>query len=249
MVMWLVTAVNKEQRAAIFEYFKNPSMEDGKSREGRRRARWVRAAPAPASSTWAAAWMRPSLPPKHEHGCRRRQQGQRDGRQLEAVRGSRAHAAEAEKKQARVADGGTAAGHRARARRCKPFKDQLLLDITPEGLRIQIVDAQNRPMFDLGGSHLKGYTARDPARAGRLPEHACPTDSASPGTPTRRPTGAARLHQLGPVGRSRQRRAPRAGGRRPRTPTRSRAWSACPRRCCSTRRIRATRSIAASASS
>ena len=27
----------------------------------------------------------------------------------------------------------------------KPFKDQLLLDITPEGLRIQIVDAQNRP--------------------------------------------------------------------------------------------------------
>ena len=27
----------------------------------------------------------------------------------------------------------------------EPFKDQLLLDITPEGLRIQIVDAQNRP--------------------------------------------------------------------------------------------------------
>ncbi|MEP7242628.1 MAG: OmpA family protein, partial [Gammaproteobacteria bacterium] len=40
----------------------------------------------------------------------------------------------------------------------EPFKDQLLLDITPEGLRIQIVDAQNRPMFDLGGARLKGYT-------------------------------------------------------------------------------------------
>jgi len=40
----------------------------------------------------------------------------------------------------------------------QPFKDQLLLDITSEGLRIQIVDAQNRPMFDLGSSHLKGYT-------------------------------------------------------------------------------------------
>jgi chemotaxis protein MotB len=39
-----------------------------------------------------------------------------------------------------------------------PFKDQLLLDITPEGLRIQIVDAQNRPMFDLGSSKLKNYT-------------------------------------------------------------------------------------------
>src|ERR1700750_421642 len=31
MVMWLVTAVSKEQRAAIYEYFKNPSMEEGKS--------------------------------------------------------------------------------------------------------------------------------------------------------------------------------------------------------------------------
>ena len=34
----------------------------------------------------------------------------------------------------------------------EPFKDQLLLDITPEGLRIQIVDKQNRPMFDLGSA-------------------------------------------------------------------------------------------------
>jgi chemotaxis protein MotB len=40
----------------------------------------------------------------------------------------------------------------------QPFKDQLLLDITPEGLRIQIVDKQNRPMFDLGGTRLKDYT-------------------------------------------------------------------------------------------
>jgi chemotaxis protein MotB len=40
----------------------------------------------------------------------------------------------------------------------KPFKDQLLLDITPEGLRIQIVDQQNRPMFDVGSAKLKDYT-------------------------------------------------------------------------------------------
>ncbi|MEO8017725.1 MAG: flagellar motor protein MotB, partial [Pseudomonadota bacterium] len=31
MVMWLITAVSKDQRAAIFDYFKNPSMEPGKS--------------------------------------------------------------------------------------------------------------------------------------------------------------------------------------------------------------------------
>jgi chemotaxis protein MotB len=39
-----------------------------------------------------------------------------------------------------------------------PFKDQLLLDITSEGLRIQIVDKQNRPMFDLGSAQLRPYT-------------------------------------------------------------------------------------------
>jgi chemotaxis protein MotB len=38
------------------------------------------------------------------------------------------------------------------------FKKQLLLDITSEGLRIQIVDEQNRPMFDLASDQLKPYT-------------------------------------------------------------------------------------------
>jgi len=40
----------------------------------------------------------------------------------------------------------------------KQFKSQLLLDITSEGLRIQIVDEQNRPMFDLSSAELKPYT-------------------------------------------------------------------------------------------
>jgi len=39
-----------------------------------------------------------------------------------------------------------------------PFKNQIKLDLTPEGLRIQILDEQNRPMFDLGSAHLKDYT-------------------------------------------------------------------------------------------
>jgi chemotaxis protein MotB len=38
------------------------------------------------------------------------------------------------------------------------FKKQMLLDITSEGLRIQIIDEQNRPMFDSGGAELKPYT-------------------------------------------------------------------------------------------
>ena len=40
----------------------------------------------------------------------------------------------------------------------KKYKNQLLLDITSEGLRIQIVDEQNRPMFALAKAQLQPYT-------------------------------------------------------------------------------------------
>ncbi|MER0170735.1 MAG: motility protein MotB [Nitrosomonas sp.] len=40
----------------------------------------------------------------------------------------------------------------------KKFANQLLLDITSDGLRIQIVDEQNRPMFALGKADLQPYT-------------------------------------------------------------------------------------------
>jgi chemotaxis protein MotB len=40
----------------------------------------------------------------------------------------------------------------------KQFSKQLLLDITSEGLRIQIVDEKNRPMFALAKAELQPYT-------------------------------------------------------------------------------------------
>ena len=42
----------------------------------------------------------------------------------------------------------------------RQYRDQLLIDITSEGLRVQIIDQLNRPMFDLGSARLKPY-ARD----------------------------------------------------------------------------------------
>lgn len=42
----------------------------------------------------------------------------------------------------------------------RQYRDQLLIDITTEGLRVQIIDQLNRPMFDLGSAKLKPY-ARD----------------------------------------------------------------------------------------
>ncbi|MFA6922375.1 MAG: flagellar motor protein MotB [Gallionella sp.] len=37
------------------------------------------------------------------------------------------------------------------------YKDQLLIDMTTEGLRIMIVDVQNRPMFEVGSAALQPY--------------------------------------------------------------------------------------------
>lgn len=48
--------------------------------------------------------------------------------------------------------------------RLSKFKTQIRLDLTAEGLRIQIVDDQNRPMFDSGSAEVNVYM-RDILRA------------------------------------------------------------------------------------
>jgi chemotaxis protein MotB len=149
MVMWLVASVSKEQRAALFEYFKNPSMEEGTS---------VKAAPGQAGPGGASTSVidlgggldAPKSSPHDEAGL---------GQPVATVSEDEAKkiAAEAEKKQLEsLMEELREAIDKSQA--LQPFKDQLLLDITPEGLRIQIVDKQNRPMFALGGTALKDYT-------------------------------------------------------------------------------------------
>ncbi|MDY0249094.1 MAG: flagellar motor protein MotB [Pseudomonas sp.] len=39
----------------------------------------------------------------------------------------------------------------------QPYKEQILMDVSRDGLRIQITDAANRPMFDLGSARLQPY--------------------------------------------------------------------------------------------
>ncbi|MFA5664324.1 flagellar motor protein MotB [Castellaniella sp.] len=53
------------------------------------------------------------------------------------------------------------------------FRPQLLLDMTPEGLRIQILDQNNRPMFALGSDTVQPYM-RDILRELALPLNTLP---------------------------------------------------------------------------
>jgi chemotaxis protein MotB len=162
LVMWLVTAVSKEQRAAIFDYFKNPSMEPGKSVK-----------PAPGQMGPGGASSSPiDLGGGLDSPKSSLQRTDRIGAtvmsepakpiDLKSEAERMAEAAELqrllEKKQldALMQDLKEAL---AKSQALEPFKDQLLLDVTPEGLRVQIVDAHNRPMFDLGSARLKPYTA------------------------------------------------------------------------------------------
>jgi chemotaxis protein MotB len=50
----------------------------------------------------------------------------------------------------------------------RPYKKQIRVDITPDGLRVQIVDEQNRPMFDSGSAALKEYTREILRELGKL---------------------------------------------------------------------------------
>lgn len=148
MVMWLLGTSTKEQLAAISQYFKNPSMQAGTSQT-----------PAPGMNGPGGA----SNSMIQLGGTMDMQRGKgeisRGGSGNPSV-----NVAEAEK----IAE---QADHQRleelkkqledaidNSEALKAFKDQLLLDITPEGLRIQIVDKKNRPMFDLGSAHLKSYT-------------------------------------------------------------------------------------------
>ena len=151
MVMWLVASVTKEQRAALFEYFKNPSMEPGKS---------VKAAPGqagPGGASTAVINLGGGMDaPKTMNTP---DQGLSESNPKVTEDEARKVAREAEKKQlTTLMEELKEAIDKSVA--MEPFKDQLLLDITPEGLRIQIVDKQNRPMFDLGKSQLKDYTGQ-----------------------------------------------------------------------------------------
>ena len=40
----------------------------------------------------------------------------------------------------------------------RAFRNQIRIELTPDGLRIQVIDEQNRPMFDIGSAVLKDYT-------------------------------------------------------------------------------------------
>ncbi|MCW1982957.1 chemotaxis protein MotB [Xanthomonas arboricola] len=144
LVLWLMAATTKEQRAAISEYFRNPSPLSGKS-----------PAPSPGMNGPGGA----STSMIKLGGTADMAKGQKDemGRKRDNAADTDVDSRAKDKKrlEALMQDLKEAID---KSQALEPFKDQLLLDLTPDGLRIQIVDKQNRPMFDIGRDQLKPYT-------------------------------------------------------------------------------------------
>jgi chemotaxis protein MotB len=147
LVMWLLGVGTREQKAAVSEYFKNPSNTPGAATI----APPGKIGPGGASDSvikLGGAMDLPRGPGKDKHGA-------------PVAKGDIKLAAEQARFQEKqrleeLMQQLNAAIQSSQA--LAPFKDQLLIDITPEGLRIQIIDKLNRPMFDIGSATLKPYT-------------------------------------------------------------------------------------------
>ncbi len=136
LLLWLLGSTTPEQRAAIASYFQNPSPVD-----------------AAGGSSTSFIDMGGGMEIRRESGGEEAQQQYKeevtDPEVMERLREEDKKRLEALKERMeREMESDPA---------LKTFKDQLKLDITDEGLRIQIVDKDGRPMFDSGGAALKPY--------------------------------------------------------------------------------------------
>ena len=135
LVMWLISIVPKEELKGIAEYFRMPLR--------------VALTGGPNQSAETSAIPGGGKDPLRNDGDVSKANGQRvemqptpadrrDQRQLERLR-----------------------EHLVKAIESNPiltkFRPQLLVDMTTEGLRIQIVDSKNRPMFALGSAEVEPY--------------------------------------------------------------------------------------------
>ena len=148
MVMWLVTSTPQEKLGGIADYFKNPSAVNGSTST----AVPGRMGPGGAGDSPIKMFTQVRNPPGAGEAKVPGIGSGKDGQHRSDAEKEKQDRAKLDELRKLLNE---AVG---KSQAMAPFKDQLLIDITPEGLRIQIIDAHNRPMFDLGSPELKPYT-------------------------------------------------------------------------------------------
>ncbi|OZI74653.1 flagellar motor protein MotB [Bordetella genomosp. 12] len=134
LVMWLVSIVPREELKGIADYFRMPLR--------------VALTGGPSTSAQTSAIPGGGTDPQKESGEVHRGQSHRVEAQPDAERRDRHRLESLKRRLESVIDSSPV---------LKSFRPQLLLDLTTEGLRIQIVDSQNRPMFATGSAQVQPY--------------------------------------------------------------------------------------------
>lgn len=145
LLMWLMAVTDEEQKRAISDYFENPTAVTGGDR----------GANSAIIDMGSSIRLDPGAFGKRNEASPAREQATADSavptdsdveRRMEELEHSRLNALKEQIEQAI-----------SQNERLKGYRDQLLLEMTKDGLRISVTDKQNRPMFDVGSAYLKWY--------------------------------------------------------------------------------------------
>ncbi|MDH5632214.1 MAG: flagellar motor protein MotB [Gammaproteobacteria bacterium] len=149
LLLWLMGSTTKEQKGAISEYFNNPSQTPGASQSPN-----TSPIQGPGGSSTSLIELGGAMDITDGSGDDPEKEFNKEN--IDAQTAEQIAEALEEKRLESLMESLKHAIEQSQA--LKPYKDQLFLDISPEGLRIQIVDKENRPMFDSGSANLKNYT-------------------------------------------------------------------------------------------
>lgn len=151
LLMWVIGATTEQQKGAISEYFNNPSRVPGATDVPTPGPAHGDGGSSPSLIDFTAAAPAKDPPDAEVQPDERKVAPDLD----EAERMARAQ----ERRRLEL----LLEKLRSRFRNNKSledYRDQMLLDITSDGLRIRILDKKNRAMFSLGSDRLKPYTRR-----------------------------------------------------------------------------------------
>ena len=137
LLLWLLSAANKAQLQGISDYFKNPS-----------------GPPAAGGASTSVIVLGNNVDSGKGEGEKNRQSERPDVDEIYTEAFKREEIKQMEEMKAAIQESIESSPV------LKELKDQIQLQITPEGLRIQILDKENRPMFDLGSAILKTYAQK-----------------------------------------------------------------------------------------
>jgi len=180
LLMWLLGGSSHHVREGIAEWFKNPSGTQGPGGASTSMIKMGGTLDIPRSSKLKKA---PSE--KRKNSFQQKDQlcdtnaSLKDNDKTE--KSANEHKVETDKAQLGISDSEKAADQKRldsllvklkkaieTSHALSKFKDQLFIDVTPQGLRIQIVDKKNRSMFDSSSAILKAHTRTILKKIGRI---------------------------------------------------------------------------------